>query len=491
MIPVKQNIIVILLFIGSFCQAQNSMVGDGFGGRLWYSPTNYTVGSYSGYSICYDDSSQLYGWGSNASNQLGLGPLVWGINVPTPIPNMTNVKYFSTGYNMGAIKNDSTGWIWGFTTNPIQVITNAYFLDASSYNTSFVKIDGTVWTLGDNSSGQFGDGTNSTPSSSLIVPTQMNNVSNAVRVANNYNSTIILLADSTLVSCGDNFYGNLGLGQSVANTSIPLPISGLPKIIDIKSTAEGTVALAANGDVYSWGIDYNSFNFNYTPILLPNLSNIIAISGCDDGYHFLALDSNKNCYGWGSWNSAMGVPSSTFAGLPILITSNVIDIMAGESFSYIVKSDGSLWASGSSTGGSIWLNLPDTFTEEFIPLDPSLVLGACPIVGDNVPDNTIPPPPISDTIITTNITFPNVFSPNGDGENDEFYFPNEGVSDINWQIYNRWGILIFETNQTNQKWDGKTTSGKECPEGTYYYVLNYKLLDKESERVTGYVTLFR
>jgi len=46
--------------------AQNSMVGDGFGGRLWYRPTNYTVGSYSGFSLCYSDpcdssSNQLYG----------------------------------------------------------------------------------------------------------------------------------------------------------------------------------------------------------------------------------------------------------------------------------------------------------------------------------------------------------------------------------------------------------------------------------------------
>jgi hypothetical protein len=53
------------------------MVGDGFGGRLWYNPTNYTVGSYSAYSLCYDicgtGETQLYGWGANGYNQLGLG----------------------------------------------------------------------------------------------------------------------------------------------------------------------------------------------------------------------------------------------------------------------------------------------------------------------------------------------------------------------------------------------------------------------------------
>ena len=483
--------IIFLMLLLNITDAQNSMVGDGFGGRLWYSPTNYTVGSYSAYSICYDDSSQLYGWGGNGTNQLGLGSSIWGVNVPTPIPNMTNVKYFSTGYNMGAIKNDNSGWIWGSTTNPVQVITNAYFLDASSYNISFIKTDGTVWSLGDNTFGQFGDGTTTTPSSSLTVPTQMLNITNAVRVANNSTTTIVLLADSTLVSCGDNSFGfgNLGLGSSIQSTTIPLPIIGLPKIVDIKSNAEGTIALTANGDVYSWGIDYSTvysnLSYNYTPVLLPNLTDIIAISGCDDGYHFLALDVNGNCYGWGSWNGAFGFLSSASVGLPTFITSNVIDIMAGETFSYIVKSDGSLWASGSSNGGSIWLNLPDTFTEEFIQLDPTQVLGACPIVGVNI-SNT----PINEAV-EVNLIIPNVFSPNGDNFNDIFYFPNEGVTEINWKIFNRWGNLIFETNELDKAWNGKTNADNDCPEGTYYYILHYKINEKEWETAKGFVSLLR
>jgi hypothetical protein len=39
--------------------SQNLMVGDGFGGRLWYKPYNYTTGSYSAYTICGEEK-QLY-----------------------------------------------------------------------------------------------------------------------------------------------------------------------------------------------------------------------------------------------------------------------------------------------------------------------------------------------------------------------------------------------------------------------------------------------
>jgi len=91
--------------------AQNSMVGDGFGGRKWYKPYNYTVGSYSAYTVC-GDSNQLYGWGANHHYELGDGSKV-NTNSPVKALGMTNVRYYSTGYNMGAIKYDSTGWIWG------------------------------------------------------------------------------------------------------------------------------------------------------------------------------------------------------------------------------------------------------------------------------------------------------------------------------------------------------------------------------------------
>jgi alpha-tubulin suppressor-like RCC1 family protein len=156
-----------LLLFSHLLFTQNSMVGDGFGGRLWYQPTNYTVGSYSGYSICYtgpcsNGANQLYGWGSNFSEQLGYSSSIipTGVTTPTPIPSMTNVKYYSTGYIMGAIKNDNSGWVWGsgIGATPTQVITNAKFLDASSTNISFVKYDGTVWSIGSNTSGNFGDG---------------------------------------------------------------------------------------------------------------------------------------------------------------------------------------------------------------------------------------------------------------------------------------------------------------------------------------------
>ena len=67
------------------------MVGDGFGGRLWYKPQNYTVGSYSAYTVC-GDSFQLYGWGANHSGQLGDGTHN-STTSPVKAVGMSNVKF--------------------------------------------------------------------------------------------------------------------------------------------------------------------------------------------------------------------------------------------------------------------------------------------------------------------------------------------------------------------------------------------------------------
>jgi gliding motility-associated-like protein len=63
---------------------------------------------------------------------------------------------------------------------------------------------------------------------------------------------------------------------------------------------------------------------------------------------------------------------------------------------------------------------------------------------------------------------PNSFSPNGDGLNDEFKFKGVGIKSFNLLIYNRWGELMFETDNINNGWNG-TLKGKEIQVGVYVY----------------------
>lgn len=372
------------LLLAIYANAQNSMVGDGFGGRLWYQPTNYSVGSYSAYSICYSgvcgEENQLYGWGSNNSGQLGYSSDVYGFPTPTPIPLMTDVKYYSTGYAMGAIKNDNTGWVWGVNMpsyTPSNVIADVKFLDGSMFYVSFVKNDGTVWSIGQCNFGEFGNGELYQYAS---APVQMNSVNNAVRVACGASTTYVLLSNGKVKAVGSNANGLLGIGNDVLTESLSIvDVQGLSDVVDIKANTIGVIALTASGNVYTWG-DQGAATYFNQPTLIDELENIVSISACADGYHFLALDEDGNCFGWGLDPSVFGLVATGPIISPIVVATEVIDIMAGEWFSYIVKSDGTLWASGwaNTPEVSIWLNLPpEVGHQEFVQLDPSLVLGTC------------------------------------------------------------------------------------------------------------------
>ena len=86
------------------------------------------------------------------------------------------------------------------------------------------------------------------------------------------------------------------------------------------------------------------------------------------------------------------------------------------------------------------------------------------------------------------IFIPNVFTPNGDGENDIFAVEVSGklneCSDL--KIYNRWGQIIFISTGGNTKWDGYTNVGLAVPEGTYFFVVEINGIQK-----SGSVAIFR
>lgn len=69
------------------------------------------------------------------------------------------------------------------------------------------------------------------------------------------------------------------------------------------------------------------------------------------------------------------------------------------------------------------------------------------------------------------IIIPNIFTPNGDDNNDVFHFTLQNATELHCMIYNRWGQLMYEFEALDGGWDGRTYSGLEASEGGYYYLL--------------------
>ncbi|MGD0709822.1 MAG: gliding motility-associated C-terminal domain-containing protein [Bacteroidales bacterium] len=92
---------------------------------------------------------------------------------------------------------------------------------------------------------------------------------------------------------------------------------------------------------------------------------------------------------------------------------------------------------------------------------------------------------------------PNVFTPNGDSWNSVFspFLPYDFVQKVNMTIFNRWGKIVFTTEDPNINWDGKDKyTHMDCSDGVYFYVCDvyeYRLAGIRKRTLTGCVQLLR
>jgi gliding motility-associated-like protein len=89
---------------------------------------------------------------------------------------------------------------------------------------------------------------------------------------------------------------------------------------------------------------------------------------------------------------------------------------------------------------------------------------------------------------------PNTFTPDGDEHNHIFYpifTTGFDPSNFQFEIYNRWGEMIFQSLNSDKGWDG-FFNGVLCPEGTYTWKIIYKIPDRDEYKLaTGHVNLIR
>jgi gliding motility-associated-like protein len=82
------------------------------------------------------------------------------------------------------------------------------------------------------------------------------------------------------------------------------------------------------------------------------------------------------------------------------------------------------------------------------------------------------------------------FTPNGDGVNDVLHVKAKGVKELRFQIFDRWGNLVFESTNIDNGWDGMI-GGKKANPGVYIYLVETKLINNERVYERGDVTLIR
>lgn len=216
-----------------------------------------------------------------------------------------------------------------------------------------------------------------------------------------------------------------------------------------------------------------------------NLEGLVNTGNTFDG----DLISNSTVYAYDSLNGCVSTTSNLFIGFnPSPIAQFTVDPASGNGTTpfLVTFNNGSTnstmwsWNFGDSTSvDTINFNATHTFAEGGIfrvILTAENDFGCIDTAGFTIVA-------LEETII------PNVFTPNGDGSNDEFYFkvdPNS-VNSFKATIFDRWGKKVTEFGSVKDKWDGGN-----YPAGTYYYIIEASDINNQPFKHThGYFKMMK
>ena len=252
-------------------------------------------------------------------------------------------------------------------------------ISAGVTNSFFVKSDGSLWAVGENTDGQLGDGTNQSKNSVVKI---MDNVSS---VSAGGKHTLILKTDGSLWTVGKNNVGQLGTGDTVDSIT---PIHIMNDVMAIDAGYSYSAAIKTNGTLWVWGYNNKGLVSEDQPaaILSPiqidtdckdvacgtysmlivkrdgtllqrfNISDEVAheVAGIADGREHYAYIANSELCAWGLNNAGqLGDGTNDSSDTIIKIATDVEKVAAGYSHTLFIKTDGTLWATGFNEYGQI------------------------------------------------------------------------------------------------------------------------------------------
>jgi alpha-tubulin suppressor-like RCC1 family protein len=320
----------------------------------------------------------LFGWGLT-KNVLGMSNPGGVVSSPVQVnssPDWADISasVYSSDYVSLGIKTNGTLWAWGKDaygtlginnrlanrSSPVQVgsLTNWEKVIVSQSTAYAKKTDGTIWAWGINLSGGVGDGTKINRSS----PVQIGASTDWAYVG--YASAV--KTNGTAWSWGFNFYGNVGDNTTISRSS-PVQIGSLtnwlyPLAIDsnLKLFIKTDGRLWGFGSNFSGQLGNGTTNIQYSsPVQIGASTNWAG--GSSGTSHSMAYKTDGTLWAWGSstFYGQLGLGNRISYNTPQQVgalTNWATEVIAGAESTLAIKLDGTLWSWGQGSNGRLGLN---------------------------------------------------------------------------------------------------------------------------------------
>jgi gliding motility-associated-like protein len=292
-------------------------------------------------------------------------------------------------------------------------------------------------------------------------------------------------APTTYTVVGVSQQGCFGTDQVFVDIT-PTPIPSLTPDVTL-ACVPGTITFTnttnAPQNTFSWNIGSSSNQTGQGPIV-HTYNNV----GCYD--IILTSTTPNGCVGTTTYPNLVCIVENPVAEFTYSPTS--LDLI-NSTTQFINDSQGAVsyvWSFGDESGTSTQFE-PE---HEFPGLEPgSYVVTLLAINQYGCTDTTYQIVRVEDALI---YYIPNTFTPDGDEFNQVFkpiFTSGFDPFNYNLKIYNRWGELIFESNDKDYGWNGSYGNVRElCPQGVYVYTIEFKLSKNDArKKIDGHVLLMK